>query len=230
MAHSVLKNYTEAMKCFEIALSINRNSTLALVNKGRIYMQQDDLKRALVCFNIAISIDPKCQDAIYNRALILYQQDEIDESIRNFKKLSLEDDIAQTCWQERGQAFTLSNRLDDAIESLDKCMAIRDDTHQYRKALLVKASTLSRMQRHKEAIPLYSTLISLKKGDVQILSTANLHMGVSHYYLKKYDKAVKILRKGIEIDPTRASLYDNCGVSLKFLKKLVIFFKINLAT
>ena len=90
MAHSVLKNYTEAMKCFEIALSINRNSTLALVNKGRINMQQDDLKRALVFFNIAIWVEPKCQDAIYNRALILNQQDEFDESIRNFKKLSLE--------------------------------------------------------------------------------------------------------------------------------------------
>ena len=226
VAHAQLKNFDEAMKCFNMALTLDRNSTLALVNKGRVYTEQGDSKRALVCVNIAISIDPKCEDAVYNRALILNSQNDLEESIRNFKKISPQQESAQVFWHERGIVFLKMNQLDDAIECLDKCMSIRDDTYQYIDALLMKARILSRMQRHKEAIVLYEKVIGMKKADQETLTNAYLYMGTSFYYLKNYGQALDKLQKGLEIDSQvaslQANLYSTCAVSMTHLKRFVL--------
>ena len=67
-----MKSYDEAIKCFDIAITIDKLYAIAHLNKGNVYVMKGDLKRALISFNIAISIDPKCQEAINNRANLLF--------------------------------------------------------------------------------------------------------------------------------------------------------------
>ena len=97
-------------------------------------------------------------------------------------------------------------------------MSIREDTEEYRKALLEKAMILGRMQRYKEALPLFEKLIGMTNVNVEKLSRAYLFKGECCMFLKMFDKAVDSYKKAIEINSSDPRVKERCSDALYSLK------------
>ena len=52
------KFFEEALKCFDKAVEIDPNYTLAWVSKGLAFFNKKDYDQALKCFDKALEIDP----------------------------------------------------------------------------------------------------------------------------------------------------------------------------
>ncbi|MBN8827495.1 MAG: tetratricopeptide repeat protein [Sphingobacteriia bacterium] len=72
-AHSNLKEYTEALKCYSEALSIDISNSSAWYNLGVTYTQMpgENEEKALHCYDKVLEISPNRLDALYNKSIIL---------------------------------------------------------------------------------------------------------------------------------------------------------------
>ena len=102
-----LKNYGQAMKCFDSALSFNQQSTHAYTSKGKLYAEQGDWERAIVCFNIAISLDPSWRDALEQRINLLAKKTELDDLTLStrFNKLTVKQETKNFSFYSKASFF-----------------------------------------------------------------------------------------------------------------------------
>lgn len=63
---------------------------------------------------------------------------EFEESIKGFSKLSLKDESSQTFLNNKAKSFYEFDRLKEAFECFDRCMAIKEGTTEYIDALANK--------------------------------------------------------------------------------------------
>uniref|UniRef100_A0A5K3F1X5 TPR_REGION domain-containing protein n=1 Tax=Mesocestoides corti TaxID=53468 RepID=A0A5K3F1X5_MESCO len=69
------------------ALTADRYSPAALVNKGNILFKKGQLDRARDCYREALQDDPTCVEALYNFGLVAKQMDRFDEALDAFYKI-----------------------------------------------------------------------------------------------------------------------------------------------
>jgi len=214
-----LNKFEEAIQCFDMAISINKNSPQAYNNKGNAYARLGDFERAISCFNSAISLDPTFEEAINNRANALFQQGHFEKSMKSFNKLSKDHESEQLFLNNKAHALSTNSRFPEAIECLDKCMSIKDDTDQYREALLEKAAIFSKLKRYDEALVLLNKLIDMKEIHVRFLECAHYLKGKVNFFLKKYDQAAFSYEKAIELNSTDPAVYESYGDLLITFKR-----------
>jgi tetratricopeptide (TPR) repeat protein len=53
-----MEDIGDALKCFDKAIELDRNYSLAYYNKGVLYTDIGDYRRALECFTKTLEIDP----------------------------------------------------------------------------------------------------------------------------------------------------------------------------
>ena len=81
--------------------------------------------------------------------------------------------------------------------------------------ILKKGLDLHKSGRLEDAKKIYENLLIKDPNNFEI---TNL-LGVIFLQLKKYDEAIALIKKAININPNHHALYNNLGVSYKELEK-----------
>ncbi|CAK60700.1 unnamed protein product, partial (macronuclear) [Paramecium tetraurelia] len=86
---AALKNqnkYTEAIECYEQAISIIPSNDSAWNNKGSILNDLNKYLEALECYDKAISINPKCDIAWSNKGFALHNLKKYQDAVDCYDK------------------------------------------------------------------------------------------------------------------------------------------------
>ena len=84
--HADLKEYNDAMSCYQKAIEINPRIVGAHNNMGLIYRNLNDLENAVKSYQSAIKIQPNHGGAYHNLALAYKELGNFDESIKSHQK------------------------------------------------------------------------------------------------------------------------------------------------
>ncbi|KAM3176104.1 hypothetical protein ACTXT7_007179 [Hymenolepis weldensis] len=80
-------DFVQADRYADIAITADRYSPAALVNKGNILFKQAQLERARDCYLEALEDDPTCVEALYNLGLVAKQMNRLEESLNAINKI-----------------------------------------------------------------------------------------------------------------------------------------------
>lgn len=201
-----LNQYEEALRLYDISIAYHPKYAEAFNGKGQTYLLMEDYKRALVCFNIAISIKPDYHVAISNRLDAQNELGRFEESIKDLKDIPVDCDLAQQLFYNKARIFEKNNHYSEAIQFYDRCLSIKHGTKTYNDALESKAGALFMNYRFSEALAIYDQLIKIDPN-INII----YNRGAILLKLKKYEEALEVLNKVIEMDPKHGRAHGNAG-------------------
>lgn len=137
------------------------NSSLlahAYNGKGFALAKKEDFSRAIICFNIAITIDKNYSAAIVNRANTLSEMGQVEESIKSYNQVSIDHDVSQFYLNNTASSLLKNSRKIEAIEHLDKSIALKKNTKEYYQALEIKAEILLQTEKYNDALSIVDQL------------------------------------------------------------------------
>ena len=231
-------NYTQAIRYYDNALTIDPNDKRALDGKGNALYNQGNNKLAIQYYDKALAIDPHYVDAIYDRdtalnrsssdvsALVelyeansLLNQGNYSQAILYYDKALAFDPNDKDALNGKGDAlYSLANDTqgyEKAIQSYDKALAI-DPNDTY--ALNGKGNTLNSKGNNTQAIHCFDKVLAINpKDSIALNGKGNALSGQGNYTqaIQYYDKALAIdpkdkviLRNKADALFNQVSLYD----------------------
>lgn len=78
-------NYDRAIKDFNQAIRLDREYSLAYVNRGSAYYLKNDYDRAISDYTQAIRLDPNYTIAYYNRGSAYFSKRDYDQAIKDYE-------------------------------------------------------------------------------------------------------------------------------------------------
>jgi predicted O-linked N-acetylglucosamine transferase (SPINDLY family) len=119
-----LNNITEAIKNFDISLSLNPNYIEAINNKGVALQILGLNDQALLCFTKAIEIDPCQYDAFINIGNLFQDKYLLEDAMINYKKALLLAPKNSSIFNNIGSVYLKLNMLDNALSNFNNAIEI----------------------------------------------------------------------------------------------------------
>jgi Tfp pilus assembly protein PilF len=123
---------------------------------------------ALVSFERALAVEPRNEDAYCHRGLALQALDRNDEALASYRQaLAIRPDFAAARYNVGVLLCNMRQQLDEALESLDKVLALEPGNA---KAWTGRAVALSAMQRFDEALASADRALAIHPGHTPAMS------------------------------------------------------------
>jgi tetratricopeptide (TPR) repeat protein len=184
--------YAEAVECFDKAIQINPDNTIAWNNRGTALVQMDRLEEALKCYDEAIKINPNNAMAWNNKSLALGRMSTLEEAIKSVDKAIRINPNFFMAWSSKGWVLGQIGRLEESVDCYDKAIQINSNDAE---VWYNKGWALEEMENHEEAIKCYDKAIRINPNHAKAWynkSWALGQMGRLEESLKCYDKAIRI--------------------------------------
>ncbi len=117
------RDYTEALKCFELALKLQPRDALYRMNAARTCLELNRDNDALAHAQAAIELDPACDIAVTLRARALHRLNRHDEVLEVLDTLPPDRRDNREYWSARGVAMQGTGRHHEAIQDFLKALA-----------------------------------------------------------------------------------------------------------
>ncbi|CAO3592962.1 unnamed protein product [Absidia cylindrospora] len=213
--HSLLdKDYTTALEASENAVALGCSPAYlpaALNLKGTFVFLKGDTKGALDCLNKAIELDPKYIQCYIKRSSIYIEQQDIVGAFKEFEDAIAINANDPDTYYHRGQIFYISNKLEEAAKDYTESIRLDDSflfAHVQLGVVQYKMGSVS------------TSMSTFKNALKQFPESADVH----NYYgelladQQKFDEAIDMFTKAIELDPKNPLPYINKAM-LKFQLK-----------
>jgi tetratricopeptide (TPR) repeat protein len=172
-------------------------SSKAYANRGLIYKQNGDTKKALEMFSLAIHMDDNETDALINRANIYYSQQKFMAAIADYSRCIVVDPENDKAYANRGAAYLAIGLTDSALVDLNRAIEIDPAS---RNAYKNRGMLYLMTNRYREAIRDYSKHLSLvpdKDGETwNKIGYAYHQLGDYPGAIEAYTRAIRISGKG----------------------------------
>jgi tetratricopeptide (TPR) repeat protein len=112
--------YDEAIKCYDEAIEIDPQSSLAWNNKGAALFSLGKYDEALQAYDRAIEIAPKYASAWNNKGSALYNEGKYNEAIQAYDRAIDIDSEYANAWHNNGLALKALGRTKDADAAFAK--------------------------------------------------------------------------------------------------------------
>ncbi|ORZ20242.1 hypothetical protein BCR42DRAFT_408316 [Absidia repens] len=208
------KDYATALEESEKAVELGCSSAYlpaALNLKGTFIFLKGDTQGALECLNKAIELEPKYVQCYIKRSSIYIEQQDIASAFKEFEDAIAINPSDPDAYYHRGQIHYISNNFEAAAKDYSESIKL-DDTFLYAHVQLgvvqYKMGSVS------------SSMSTFKNTLKQFPESADVH----NYYgelladQQKFDEAVDMFTKAIELDPKNPLPYINKAM-LKFQLK-----------
>lgn len=183
------KQYEDALKIYEVIISINPEYYKAYCGIANILTVQGEKEKATEFYDKSISLNPYGEDVS--------------------KKRDLETDYSDT-YVYKGLALCGLERYDEAIQSFDEALKI-DPQKNY--VYCYKGNVLMDLKMYDEAVEAYVKLLEIDPKNKE----AYYFKGRSLNELKRYSDAIKNYDNALEIDPNYESAKNGKSVALYML-------------
>jgi tetratricopeptide (TPR) repeat protein len=122
--------FTEAVKAYNRAISLNPDDMDAFYNRGLALQSQGKFVEAVKDYNRAISLNPEDVDALYNRGLALQSQGKFSKAIKDYNRaILLKPNLADALYN-RGLALQAQGKLSKAAKDYDRATKIKPNLAQ----------------------------------------------------------------------------------------------------
>jgi len=213
-------------------LRVLPDRSLSLVEKGDIYFQKGNYKKAIKAYKKAASTQPLPFNQSVNLGKAYALQNKFDDGLRLFNEGLLAFTEAEQRAELYDQIGLIYSALDDipsALQSVNQ--AILEDP-EYMPSYINRAFYLKQMHRYKEAIADYKKYLNIAPRNIDVLlwtaalflqihnakeadtyfkkaiavgsETFNVRLAVASYYAEHHypDEALQTLKETIALDPS----------------------------
>lgn len=178
-------------------VNANPNDYTALIERGKLYYDQDKFERALEDLSIALEINNGNYDALYYRACTLSNLDRHAEAIVDLSLILSIDkyesaDIAEI-YNLRASSYLALNKKEQALNDYNKAIELEPYFAQY---IFDRAYFHQVIGRNKEAIVDYNLVIKIEPEDYIALT----NRGEAYYALGDKKKALQDFKSAVKYD------------------------------
>ncbi len=204
----------EAAKNFTRLLKLDARTDEAQYYLGQIAEAKKDPQAALVHYR-KVQGGSNYFGAQMRIALVKAMQGQTDESVAFLDKLTVEDDEQRfNVARAKGEILTDKNRYDDAMKVYDAALA----SGEYHSDLLyTRAMLAERMGRTEVLEKDLRTIIAKEPENSQALNALGYTLADS---TKRYDEALALITRALEISPKDFYILDSMGWVLYRLGRL----------
>ncbi|MFH1924060.1 MAG: AAA family ATPase [Planctomycetota bacterium] len=161
-----LERYDEAIQCYDIAISINRDLLETWFNRGLAHTKERHYEPAERDMSKVIEMNPNLPEAWYTRGLIREYQEQYDEAITDYEK-ALEVDPGYNKAKE--QRTAAQRKLDDSRTRRRGPTSDSDDSEgrirDFSPYLTTPDSTLADVGGHREVKRRMRSIVAYLRGD-----------------------------------------------------------------
>jgi tetratricopeptide (TPR) repeat protein len=231
--------HDEAIALYDQVLRKDTINYEAYVYRGLSYYEAGKTQKAYDDYSKAISMYPDSSLAYHHRAILLYAALYTDESIYDNTKaieLAKNDTLRMIAFGNRGNAKQQKRDFQGAFEDYSRAYILDtndistlnnmatvldelgrvDDAVKYLKKIIQKDSSFvgayvnlgfqsNKQGKYKEALGYFDKALRIEKDEPLSLN----NRGLTRYYLKDYDGALKDINLSISIYPGNAYAYKN---------------------
>lgn len=112
--------YDLALECYNKAIELDPNSSLAWNNKGALLLGQDKYESALQAFDRAVEIDPNYSSAWNNKGSSLYHLGKYEEALKSFDEAIKLNPKNANAWRNKANALKRLGKTSEADEAFSK--------------------------------------------------------------------------------------------------------------
>jgi Flp pilus assembly protein TadD len=155
-------NSDEEIYCYTQAIKINPNLAYAYYNRGIIYLDRNEYKRAIKDFTIAIQLDNNDGDFFCNRGIALKNNSQTKLAMEDFTEAIRLNPKDEEYYLERGIARAERGDIDDAIKDYAKAISVRED---FSEALYNRAALWIMKKKFSNALSDYQRYLDAGGGN-----------------------------------------------------------------
>jgi tetratricopeptide (TPR) repeat protein len=179
--------FTEALKDYDKAISINPFYDEAYNKRGNLYREMKKYQHAINDYNKAIRLYPDFYQAYLNRGLTYAMLKMYNEAIIDISKALQINPFYQEAFNNRGNIYAKIKKYEKALEDYDKSLEI---DHRHAETYNNKANVYASLQEFNEALENYNKAIKLNPD----YTLAYQNRAAVYYFLEKFEKALEDIR------------------------------------
>ncbi len=191
----------EAFVELNMALALNPRLEGAYDYLGIGYASQKNYGKALECFNKGIALDPNDRKQLFHRAMVYEALGKDDMAIQDYSTVIKKWPADKHAHEKRAGAYEHCGLFEKAYEDLTEAGRRSKEAGKY---LNRRARVLSRLNRHRESIGDYSSLLLQNDLDFDVLRLR----GDEYMALKDYSNAIKDYDEAIKLAPQIAIFHE----------------------
>ena len=198
-----LKNYEEAVKCFDRVIDIAPKMVGggAWGNKAKACIELKDYEKAVVCSDKALEINPK-RAGIWNyKAYSLCELKRYKEAVECINKAIKLEPLEPILWRNKADALWGVGRYEESVQCCDKALDIEPKNAEVWN---IKGLALAKLGKYREAVKCYEYAIKASPE----MDEALLNMAKALNESKEYEKAVECINTALEINPKHAAMCE----------------------
>jgi protein O-GlcNAc transferase len=217
MLYYQLNNYFLAINFLSEAVKIDSSKAIVYYNLGLVLEELNRIQEAKSAYQMAIKLDSKDIDSLNNLGNIYFQNSEFKEAELFYRRAVSVNSLHFGSYLNLGNSILAQNRIDEAIENYRIALSLEANNskiiNNIELALQGKDGSesislelghiLFCLGRYREAILQYDKYLPSTAKDI------NFYFNFSESWrrLMRPDKAVDLLRQGIECYPRSARLH-----------------------
>jgi tetratricopeptide (TPR) repeat protein len=185
---------TEALACYDTAISLAPNFAPAWFNKGVALFSSQRPEEALACYEHALKIEPKSEQAWSNKGVVLKGLGKLQEAMACYERALDCNPRYPNAWVNKGVALRAVGKPEEALKCYDQALALNPgDASVWTN----KGNILHALGRPHEALTAYDRALTLNSN----LDLGWLNKGIALNALGRYDEALQCYGAAIEISP-----------------------------
>ncbi|TVQ59606.1 MAG: tetratricopeptide repeat protein, partial [Spirulina sp. DLM2.Bin59] len=211
VAHYGLRQWSEALGCFDQVTVTQPDFSLGYFNRGHVYLELAQLEAAIADFTVVISQDPDLHYYGYlGRGLAHLHQGQSAEALADFNQaITLQPQLSEG-YQGRGLVHRALGDPQGAIADFTTALDADPNSHEayHNRALAWQA-----LGRHRTAIEDFTQALLLYPNFYQ----AYYNRGNSYLELGDWHQAIANYKEGLALKPSDVLARNGRGVALTAL-------------
>jgi tetratricopeptide (TPR) repeat protein len=200
----------EAIQIFETVIRLAPNHPEATINLGFLYNSVGNNIKAVEYLKKANSIQPNTYDIIFNLGTALYNTRSIEDAEQTFETaVSLSPQSAEPVYW-LGMIASGRNQDDLAGNYFEKAVSLRPN---YTEAIFMLGELFTKYKRYADAKTYYELVL---KND-STKPVYYVRLGGIYLFLKDFENALKIFKKGTESFPKIPELHYFLAIAARGL-------------
>jgi tetratricopeptide (TPR) repeat protein len=156
------REYKEAVKYFDKALTINSKNDIYHYHKGRSLLDLKKHKKAIKCFDKAIEIFANCDQYYKYKGMAMQYSKRYNKALECFDKAIEIKQNGDELYNAKGDILIQLKKYSEAIECYNKAIQINPNYGAYHFNM---GSTLKNLERYDEALVCLKKAITMNPDD-----------------------------------------------------------------